>query len=103
MGVIIVCLLLIFVIRKDFSVVLFHAGLVSLLTGLYTGLITLALKLVASAEEEAAIIFGNTFHIAGIISLVLLAFGIISLVLSFVIKNQNKTNPTANTVTGQSS
>lgn len=93
-GIVVACLILIFVIRKDFNVVLFHTGLVSLLTGFYTGFITLALKLVSKAEEEAAVVFGNTFHISGIICLAFIIVGIASLVLSFVLKKQNNTNVT---------
>ena len=94
LGVIIVCLVLIFVLRKDFSVVLFHTGLVSLLTGFYTGLVTIALKLAAAAEEELSIVFGNTFRISGGICLAFFIIGIAGIVLSFVLKKQNNTTIT---------
>lgn len=90
-GIIIACLILIFVIRKDFTVVLFHTGLVSLLNGFYTGLITIAFKLLASADEEFGIVFGNTFHISGAICMTFIIVGIVSLVASIVLKKQNNT------------
>ena len=90
-GIIIACLILIFALRKEFGVVLFHTGLVSILNGIYTGIITLGIKALSTADEELGYVFGNTFRISGVICLIFMVVGIASLVLSFVIKKNENT------------